>query len=101
MIKHPDPELDMDPDPYLWLVDPDLGGPKHVDPDQQHCLERWVFKNQIWLDCRNKFTGQNRCQSSPGKNVVKRATERQEHQGEADRKEESWRKDISLKRLEK
>jgi hypothetical protein len=25
-----------DPDPYLLLVDPDPGGPKHADPDPQH-----------------------------------------------------------------
>ncbi len=24
----PHPELDFDPDPYIWLMDPDLGGPK-------------------------------------------------------------------------
>ncbi len=23
---------DPDPDPYLWLMDPDPGGPKHADP---------------------------------------------------------------------
>ncbi len=25
-----------DPNPYLWLMDPDPGGPKHADPDPQH-----------------------------------------------------------------
>ncbi len=25
-------DLDLDPDPYLWLMDPEPGGPKHVDP---------------------------------------------------------------------
>ncbi len=33
----PDPEQDPDSDPYLWLVDPDPGAQKHVDPDPQHC----------------------------------------------------------------
>jgi hypothetical protein len=28
-----------DPDPYLWLMDPDQGGPKRTDPDPQHCFE--------------------------------------------------------------
>ncbi len=31
------------PDPYLWLMDPDPGGPKTCgpDPDPQHCFEEW------------------------------------------------------------
>jgi hypothetical protein len=45
--KDPDPGPDHDPDPYLWLMNPDPGGPKHVDPvdpdtysgpDPQHWL---------------------------------------------------------------
>jgi hypothetical protein len=28
MRKGKDPELELDPDPYLWLMDPDPGGPK-------------------------------------------------------------------------
>jgi hypothetical protein len=33
------PEQDPEPDPYLWLVDPDPGGPQHLAPDSdsQHC----------------------------------------------------------------
>jgi hypothetical protein len=35
--------LMQDPDPYLWLMNPDPGGPKHTDPDPdpgpQHCLK--------------------------------------------------------------
>ncbi len=38
------PDLEPDPDPYFWLVDPD---PKHVDPDpdsdREHC----------WIQIRN------------------------------------------------
>jgi hypothetical protein len=29
--------MDPDPDPYLVLLDPDPGGPKHTDPEPQHC----------------------------------------------------------------
>ncbi len=34
----------MDPDPYLWLMDPDLdlGGPNPSDPDPQHRLPRQI-----------------------------------------------------------
>jgi hypothetical protein len=29
---------DLDPDPHLLLMDSDLEGPKHADPDPQHSL---------------------------------------------------------------
>ncbi len=36
-----DSEPDLDPDPSLWLPDPDAdpGGSKLTDPDQQHRLQ--------------------------------------------------------------
>jgi hypothetical protein len=36
MIEDPDPELDPNPDPYIWLMDLDPGGQKYVDPDPEH-----------------------------------------------------------------
>jgi hypothetical protein len=32
-----------DPDPQLFLMDPDPGGPKHADPDPQHCKKSAFF----------------------------------------------------------
>jgi hypothetical protein len=34
------------PDPYLWLMDPDPGGPKYtapMDPDPLHCKRQWIM----------------------------------------------------------
>ncbi len=31
---------DPNPDPYLWLMDTDPGGPKNTDPDPQNCFNR-------------------------------------------------------------
>ncbi len=36
MRKGKDPEPD--PDPYLSIMDPDPGGPKHADQDPQHWI---------------------------------------------------------------
>ncbi len=49
----------LDPDPYLWLADPDRiqEAQKHMDPmdpDPQHCLQFDVFSNKYGkYKCRN------------------------------------------------
>ncbi len=39
--KDPYPNLEPDPDPYLWLMDTDPGGLKFVDPDLDPDPEHW------------------------------------------------------------
>ena len=51
MRKGKDPEPD--PDPYLWLMDPDSdpGDPTDpADPDPQHCFERFLCMDVLWVD---------------------------------------------------
>ncbi len=49
--KGKDPEPD--PDPYLWQMDPDPGGPKHADPDPQHCFHEYS-QSDLCPEHRNK-----------------------------------------------
>ncbi len=44
--KYPEP----DPDPHLWLMDPDPGGPKKPAdpvPDPQHCIVPFLCREEV------------------------------------------------------